>query len=110
MTAPNLATRLLDACENLGVDTGVWCRDSQALWCRLGTNSTRRPTQATREEIESLAFRLEGKLETMGMYRMYDEHGEVHTWIKPEQPKALVSDPDRIEAVILAAEKMGGEG
>ena len=65
---------------------------------------------ATPEEIESLAFRLEGKLETMGMYRMYDEHGEVHTWIKPEQPKALVSDPDRIEAVILAAGKMGGEG
>ena len=105
---PDLATRLLDMCEKHGVDTGRWKRirgrwrmPDRRIW---GTQS------ATRTEIESLAFRLEGKLFKLGVeIRMFD--GKLcYVGTSGTSWFGVPIDPDRIEAAILAAEKIGGEG
>ena len=110
MTAPDLATRLLDMCEKHGVDTGDFVHFKGA-WRRQGT--TLGVIQATRTEIESLAFRLEDKLEDLGYERQringphewceMQEEIDGHAWIP------FAEHPDRIEADILAAGKVGGE-
>ena len=111
MTTPDLATRLLDACEKLGVDTGPYRKDGDG-WHKLVFNTETQEydrynaSEATRTEIESLAFRLEGKLLSSG-WCQYMTNADEYQWLKhglgPEHP-------DRIEAIILAAGKMGGEG